>query len=289
MRCASTGIRSSNWSSRLPLVPVFRGTRSVYGRIVVKQRARAVCRCAVGMGTLLLVLTGAQTGAQSPPAELETIRGLVKSSREAMLSSQIAGRIVKLPFRDGAQFKEKAVLIAFDCALYRAELAAAKAERLARRKTWENNKSLNRLSAIGALEVEVSEAEHSKAAAKVRVAEVRVSRCAIRAPFDGRVVTTRVNQYESVGVNQELLAILDHRSLEIELIVPSGWLTWLNKGAEFTFTIDETAQTYAATVVRLAASADAVSQTVRVGAAFAGPVDNVIPGMSGTAAFQIRH
>ena len=204
-----------------------------------------------------------------------------------MLSSQIAGRVVEFPYREGDAFKKNDLLVAFDCALYQAELAAARAEALARRKTFENNKNLSRLNAASALEVEVSEAEYAKAASRVRASDVLVQRCTVRAPFDGRVDATRVNRYESVAANQELLSIVDHRSLEIELIVPSHWLTWLEESVPLEFAIDETGRTYAATVSSIPARADAVSQTVRVRASFTDDVDGVIPGMSGTARFTV--
>ncbi|MGH8657097.1 MAG: efflux RND transporter periplasmic adaptor subunit [Gammaproteobacteria bacterium] len=218
-------------------------------------------------------------------SQLENIRGLVKPKSEARLSSEIPARITALPFKQGQRFREGDVLIRFDCSRYQAELASAKAELNARSKTYQNNMELSRLNAIGKLEVEVSKAEAEKAAAEARGAGVNVSRCVITAPYPGRIVERKVHEHETVAPEQELMTILDDRDLEIEIIVPSTWLTWLKVGTPFTFHLDETDNDYQAKVSELGARVDPVSQTIRVDGVFASAAHDVLAGMSGTAKF----
>ena len=97
------------------------------------------------------------------------------------------------------------------------------------------------------------------------------------------------NAHESVAAGTPLMAVLDDRSLEIKLIVPSPWLAWLRPSTEFDITIDETSRAHAGRVTKIGARIDPVSQTVAVWGAFAGeaPPDGLIAGMSGTAAFRL--
>lgn len=219
-------------------------------------------------------------------SHLGNIRGLVKPESEAKLSSEILARITALPFKQGQRFREGDVLIRFDCSRYQAELAAAKPELNARSKTHENNRELSRLNAIGKLEVEVSKAEADKAAAEVRAAGFNVSRCVITAPYPGRIVERKAHEHETVAPEQELMTILDDRDLEIEILVPSNWLTWLKVGTPFTFHVDETDGDYLAKVSELGARVDPVSQTMRVDGVFETAVHDVLAGMSGTARFS---
>jgi RND family efflux transporter MFP subunit len=216
----------------------------------------------------------------------EEIRGLVEARNETVLSSQIEGRILRLRFEPGEAFRNGDALVEFDCAMHQARLAAARAGLRGARKTHENNQELARLGAISTLDVELSEAEVEKRTAEVEVAQVHVSRCTIRAPYDGRVVERVVNEHESVSANQELLRILDDSRLEIVLIVPSAWLTWLEPGAPFEFRVDETGRSYPAAVARVGARVDPVSQTVRLEAVFPGDPNDVLAGMSGAAHFE---
>ena len=173
-----------------------------------------------------------------------------------------------------------------DCSLYNAEHAAATAEYQAEVKRYENNQKLLELNATSKIEVEISEATVKKARAERDIAGVRVNRCRIRAPYDGRVIDTMVNVQESVGPDQDLISILSDTSLEIELIVPSVWLNWLEEGVEFKFRVDETRQVYNAVVSQLGAAVDPVSQTIRVKGRFQSKPDRVLSGMSGTASFS---
>lgn len=214
------------------------------------------------------------------------VRTLLQPRHEAVLSAELAGRIEHMPLREGDRFNAGDLLVAFDCALYRAELAAAGADRLAAQKRLENNRQLAALNSIGALEVELAAAEADKAAAEVRIRQIRVDRCRVQAPYAGRVVATKVNEGESVAPGDEILEILDDRSLELKLLVPSPWLSWLKPGTRFSLVIDETGREYPAEVTRLGARIDPVSQTVPVTAQVRRRAPELMAGMSGTARFE---
>jgi len=218
--------------------------------------------------------------------QLNDIRGLVKPVTNATLSSGISGQITHMPFSMGDAFKKGDVLVEFDCALYNAELAAAAATLDAEEKKYRNSLQLLKLNATSQIEVDIAAANVEKAEAEKQMAGVRVDRCKINAPYDGRVIETSVHEYESVTPDQKVISILNDSKLEIELIVPSTWLTWLRRGVEFQFAIDETGGDYLARVAQLGASVDPVSQTIRVKGIFVSVTDEVLSGMSGTARFK---
>lgn len=237
-----------------------------------------------------VIVAQTEPGSVEATSQTETgfgsVRGLIKPIKKAILSSELSARIIKLPYKVGASFKKGDVLIGFDCSLYAAELAAAKAEYLARAKRLENNQQLLELNAISNIEVDISEAEVQKAKADQEIAQVKVNQCSIRAPYDGRIVESLVNDYESVAKDQQLLSILNDKELEIELIVPSMWLAWLKSGTRFRISIDETGKTYNAVVSELGAAVDPVSQTIRIIGQFEADTGSVLPGMSGEVVFE---
>ena len=210
----------------------------------------------------VLIIAAGSAAAQDN--ETGTVRGLVKPKFKAVLSSEISARITQLPFRDGQRFDKGATLVRFDCSLYLADLQSRQAEYEARRKEHENKKQLLALNATSNINVDIAESEVSKARAEVNIAQVRVRRCKIAAPYAGRVVALSVNPHESVAPADKLLSILDDKSLEIELIVPSMWLSWLRVNSKFALYIDETSQAYDAEIAELGATVDPVSQTIRV-------------------------
>lgn len=213
------------------------------------------------------------------------MRGIVKAATQAMLYTQIQGRVSQLPRKEGERIEKGETLVQIDCEKYRAELAAAIAEHQAKDKTFANNKELTKLNAVSTLELEISEAEAKKAQASIRIAEINVASCRIAAPFSGRIAGVMVNEHENVFPNDKLLSLLDDTSLEIELVLPSSSLAWLKRKARFTFTIDETRREYQAKVKEIGASIDPASQTVKVIGAFEKLSPEVLAGMSGSAQF----
>ena len=227
---------------------------------------------------------GKSSGIQS--SDLNAVRGVVKPSEEAVISSELQARVKRMPFRDGQWFKKGNLLVEFDCAKYWAELAAAKAELDAREMTAVNNQELSKLNGIGQLEVDISEAEVKQAKAAVRSANIAVRHCKITAPFSGRVVKTLVNPHETVNPYDEVMSLLNDKTFEIELILPSTSLRWVTKESTFKFYIDETQELYLAEVVEIGARVDPVSQTIRVFGKFQEQPKQVLAGMSGSARFM---
>lgn len=213
-------------------------------------------------------------------------RAIVKANAQATISVFLTATVKRLPFRTGQAFNKGDVVVAFDCARYRADMRAKYAVFAARKQEMTNNRRLLRYKAIGASEVAVSKARMREAAALAEVQDALVQQCEVKAPYDGRVVERLINENETPGPNQPLIKIVDTSKTELELIVPSRWLVWLKAGTRFSFQVDETGQRLNAKVSRLGAVVDAVSQTIKITGEFVREQKNtVLPGMSGTATF----
>ena len=219
-------------------------------------------------------------------AEDAQVRGIVKALTEATIAVDFPARVLKLPVLDGQAFKAGELLIAFDCKKYNAEINAARAGAHAAELVYTNNRKLLARGAIGSNEVEISQAQLAKAQAETQALQARTGSCTYKAPFSGRMVQRIVQEQESPAPNQPLIRIVDTTKLEIETIIPSKWLSWVKPGIAFTFKIDETGQTVSAEVVRVGATVDAVSQSIKAYGVLKTKDNSVLPGMSGTATFN---
>lgn len=227
----------------------------------------------------------AKAAAQPDPAS--HIRGVVRSRLEATISSRITAKITSMPYREGQSFGRGALLVGFDCAALKAQLNAANAATSAYRKTFETNVELDSYEAVGRNDVEISKANMDKANAEARAISAQMSDCAIHAPFAGVVVEQVGHAHEVAASGQPLLKIQNGGDLEVQLIVPSGWLTWLKPGVAFDFKLDETGETVKGRVTQLGAAVDPVSKTLRIAGMLEPASRPVLPGMSGSARFDI--
>ncbi|HEC29171.1 MAG TPA: efflux RND transporter periplasmic adaptor subunit [Gammaproteobacteria bacterium] len=221
-------------------------------------------------------------------APLPSIRILITPRIETVLSSQIAGRIIKINVDLGSSFRKGQILLEFDCKVRAALFSKAKAELKSENSKHKANLRLNELQSISNLDLAVSEANQDRAKALLAVEWARLKMCKIIAPFNGRLIKRKVQPYESVSQGQPLLEILDDSLLELEMYVPSSWLNRIRKGIEFSIKIDETGKEYSARITSLGASVDPVSHTIGAKAVIIGKHNDLLSGMSGEASFKIE-
>jgi len=238
-------------------------------------------------GALLGLGVPALAAEVSPPGGGERqARAIVQPRQQAMLSSEIAARIDRMPLREGQRFHKDDRLIEFDCRGYQFAQQAARAALDHAQAKLNAEEALAARHSSGALEVALARSDADKARADHRSASLAVERCVIAAPFDGRVVELKVHAFETVAQHTPLLAILDDTSPEVALVVPAAWLVWLKPGQSFVLGIDETSHSHPGHIVRLGAQIDPVSQTVTAYGEVDDPDRDLVSGMSGNARFQ---
>ncbi|MGB7287154.1 MAG: efflux RND transporter periplasmic adaptor subunit [Salaquimonas sp.] len=240
----------------------------------------------IAVSMLFAAINPASVLAQEKINEQLDARGLLRPLEKVEFSSNLRAKALKTPFREGDSFKKDEVLIAFDCQRYEAELKAAKAGADAAWTEYKSKKRLLAYQAIGKDEVRLAAAQAGKASAEVDVHQVVNQECEIRAPFDGRVVSRSINENEYPSNDQPLMVVLNDAVLEIEMVVPSHWLTWLQLKQPLVILVDETRERVPAVLDRIGAEVDPVSQTIKVFARMNADGFSILAGMSGTVTFK---
>lgn len=228
-----------------------------------------------------LLLTGPAS------ADSTDIRVLVVPKHEAKLASQLNERVLKLPIKEGERFKKGQLLVQFDCAVRKAELAQQHAELRGAKATLASNQKLRELGSGTQLELENAKSKVEQHQAQVERSKALVRQCRITAPFSGRVNETLVNPYEYVRSGEPLLDILNDNTLYLEMFVPSHWLKQLQKQQTITVHIAETGQRYDAKISSIGARVDPVSRSVAIRAEFLEQHAELLAGMSGNAQFSL--
>jgi membrane fusion protein, multidrug efflux system len=236
--------------------------------------------CALFFMLVFLVSTSAQgEGLGNDNGGVRT-RTLVVAAKEAVISSQMAGRITELRDQLGSTFSKGQRLVTFDCAELNGRLKMAEAEQESARLTLDAKKELLKFQSAGETEVALASVAYDKATAQVELSRAQVSYCAIDAPFDGVVVKVVARPFQSVTQGQVLIEIVSRGNPKAKMNVPSRWLSWLKPGTPFRFTADETGRSYAGSITFINGRVDAVSQTTEAEGSFAS-ANGLTAGMSG--------
>lgn len=232
---------------------------------------------------ILLLMTAPALAQDTSPG----VRGVIRAPARVALRTDLAATILDVHKRDGEAFSKDEPLISFDCARLEAERKAASARRRAAGVEYGQKAHLLKHGAAGKGEVDLASAQVALADAEIELAQSRMADCVIEAPFDGRIVETHVAGHEMPDAGSPLLTVIDDSCLEIELVVPSRWLSVLSPGQTFPFAVDETATVETARIERIGAEVDPVSQTVMIIAVFEQRPAGILAGMSGSARFEI--
>jgi len=238
----------------------------------------------------LTLAAGLIASAAAQPSNLAVdkdgrIRTQLSARNTVTVSSEIAARISSLPLREGDAFRAGQQLVGFDCSLYQTQLQKAAAASEGADALVKSDQRMAELQSIGRFEVEQAQARLKEARAEESAARLVVGRCSINAPFAGHVAKRHVAAHQYVASGSPLLDIIETEQLELQMIVPSKWLTWLKPGVPFTVDVEELGKAYPAKVQRLGARIDPVSQTVAVFGVMDGNRLGLLPGMSGWAVF----
>lgn len=239
----------------------------------------------VAIASLILLGTWCSPAPAQGPADEGDVRAQLTPRRTTILSSEIAGKVVSLPFREGEAFEEGQELAGLDCSALQARLSLAEAQLDRAERKLTALRQLDQRGATGKVDLDLAVIDTTAAKADVQIAKIDVAHCRLPAPFPGRVSELKVQRYQYVAVGQPLIDILSDKDLELELVAPSRWLAWLKPGEAFKVRVDELERSFPAIVTRIGARIDPVSQTVKIYARIDGTFPELRTGMSGLAQF----
>ena len=212
-------------------------------------------------------------------------RALVVASQEAVLSSELAARIENIAVKEMQRFQKGDLLIQFDCSLYEAQKDVVSANANGALIKLKSDEQMLQMRSIGKYELELSISEYEKAKSELRIAELNVERCQIKAPFDGAVEEVVVNTFETIQPQVELMKIIQTDILELEMVVSSEWISWLTIGHPIKVYIDEIQKDFNASISGIGANVDPVSQTIQLKGTITDASPALLPGMSGRVVF----
>ena len=211
--------------------------------------------------------------------------------KEAVLVSQVDGTINKYYFRVGQPFKEGELLLAFDETPYRIELQRMTARReeirvqlkLAK-ETYLSQKQLFEQDFQSKLEFQRREAEFEALKARLKSAEadcaeaeLRVSYCKRKAPFDGRIEQIMCREHETVRNGQPLFRIIHDKKLLAVMNIPLSELKPVGTKLQFVFS----GRTVTGSIYEISPQADHRSGTIEIKALVANNDGTLTCGMTG--------
>ena len=156
--------------------------------------------------------------------------GTLKSGESVVLRPETAGRVASINFKDGSIVAKGTVLIALDAAIQAAELQQAKANLALAQSNHRRNQELIGKNFLSPQALDASAATLKVQAAALQLAEAKVAKTRLKAPFKGMVGLRNVSVGDYVKEGQDLINIEDIGTLRVDFKLPESYLGRLGKG-----------------------------------------------------------
>jgi len=206
--------------------------------------------------------------------------GSLQSNESVVLRPEVSGRIAAIGFKDGQVVRKGQMLIALDNALNDAEVAQMRAEHdlaLANLKRSEDLASRKFISS-SAQDTAASNAQVSDA--KLKLAQARLSKMRILAPFDGVVGIRSVSVGDYVKDGTDLVNVEDVRILKVDFRLPERNLNQIKVGQEIEIVADALpGERFAGRIDAINPRIDANGRSLEIRGKLENTVGKLRPGM----------
>ena len=167
-----------------------------------------------------------------------TAVGSLGSNESVVLRPEIAGRIAAINFKDGVAVSKGALLVELDAATQAAEFDQAKAGLALAQANYRRTQDLFAKKFISGQALDDSQAALKVQDAALALAQAKLDKTRIRAPFSGVVGIRNVSVGDYVKEGQELVNIEDIATLKVDFRLPESYLPQLRTGQQLELSSD---------------------------------------------------
>jgi membrane fusion protein (multidrug efflux system) len=161
--------------------------------------------------------------------ELQAV-GSLRSNESVILRPEVSGRIASIGFRDGEPVKKGQLLVALDSSLNEAEVAQARAEHDLALSNLKRSEDLASRKFISSSAEETAASNAQVSEAKLKLAQARLSKMRIVAPFNGVAGIRTVSLGDYVKDGADLVNIEDIGILKVDFRLPERNLSQVKVG-----------------------------------------------------------
>lgn len=206
--------------------------------------------------------------------------GTLRSNEAVVVRPEISGRIDRLGFTEGAAVQKGQVIVALDAAVPAAELAQARANLALAESNYNRTRELEKEKFVSATAKDQALNTLRVAQANVQLAEARLARTRIVAPFAGVIGIRQVSVGDYVKEGQDLVTLEDISSLKVDFRLPEQLLAVVKPGQTVEISTDALpGRKYGAVLEAIDPLVDQNGRAVLLRARLRNPDGQLRPGM----------
>lgn len=254
--------------------------------------------CLIILPTLLLTSCGDQSSAggqfSMPPMPVEVAEvkmqgvsekfdavGTIEAIEEITVVSEINAMVVNIPFTEGSQIRKGELIAQLDDSQLAAEVSSAEALHAQSLATYNRVKKVVEQKAGTPQDLDDALASLKVSEANLRLAQARLDKSRIIAPFDGMIGSRRVSVGSFLRTGDAITELANLNEIRVNFSAPERFLAELKRGSEvIVFSPVYPGHEVKGKIIAIEPIIDSDTRTARIVAKVSNPGQKFRPGMS---------
>jgi membrane fusion protein (multidrug efflux system) len=206
--------------------------------------------------------------------------GTLQSSESVVLGPEIAGRISEIRFKEGERVEAGDVLVKLDTEVLEATLAQARANLTLSKANYDRAKTLASQGTGTVRARDEALAQWRTDTAIVALAEARLAKATIRAPFSGTLGLRSVSVGAYVTPGERIVNLEQTDPLKVDFQVPEIYLARVHEGQTIEVTVDaRPGEVFKGEIYAIDPKIDVGGRAIRLRARIPNPEGRLSPGL----------
>ena len=269
---AVAGMGGAYWYGTKSVAPAEQGAGGAAG-------ASAKGGTPPGPGAGTVTVEAVKVATQSLPQTITAV-GSLRSDESVTLRPEVAGRISAIAFQEGQPVVKGAMLVRLDPAVPQAEAQQARANLVLAKTKWDRAVDLAKSNFISGQAKDEAENNYKVAEASAQLAEAKLAKMDLRAPFSGIIGLRSVSIGDYVKEGADLVNLESIDPLKVDFRVPEVYMRQVKVGQPLQVQLDALpGRTFEGKVFAVNPLIDAAGRSVVIRAMVRNPDTSLRPGM----------
>lgn len=206
--------------------------------------------------------------------------GEVEPNMELKILAEVRGKVENLAVEEGDFVKKGDLIAQIDKRDYENALSSASASYSLASKNFDRVKELHEKELVSRAELDSAQAELQRLESTVKSAKLNLTRCSIKAPFDGTINKLDAKEGLLLNAGELVAVILDISSVKVSVGIPESDVDAVKKLKTFDVSIDALdGKTVKGRKVFLSKSPDSRARLYELQLTVNNPGEEILPGM----------
>jgi membrane fusion protein (multidrug efflux system) len=205
--------------------------------------------------------------------------GTLVANEEVDLTSETAGKVVKINFEEGSHVKKDDLLVKINDDDIVAQLERAQYQLQLLSDQLERQRILLEKDAVSRESFDKVQTDYNMIAADISLYKARIEKTEVRASFSGVVGFRYVSDGSFVQPGTKVARLVDNLSLKVEFSIPEKYVPLPLMGSDVTFEVEGFTDIFQANVYAVDSKVDTKTRTIALRARYDNHKELLFPGM----------